>query len=134
VFLNNGDVYKFYDTKDDNVNYEVIQKLGDSYLPGMKKVELSTDGRFVLLQYDYMEEKDDDSIEAEDFKPLIRALDCLHNSNIIHGDIRRCNLLFPEHGDANIIDFDLANTVDSQYIQGYNHSGIRERHPDAKEY
>ena len=56
----------------------------------------------MLLQYRYIEEKDD--IKAADFIPLIEPLDCLHKGDIVHGDIRQCNLLFSKDGDAKIIE------------------------------
>jgi len=138
VFRKNGFVYKFFDThlKQPNShkdNYETIKKLGDHYLPEMSIRNLSNDGRFKVLQYQYMEEKKKDDIKAADFKPLIVSLDRLHKEDTVHGDIRRPNLLFPKDGDAKIIDFDLAAKEGELYVQGYNHKGIGERHPDAQQ-
>jgi len=138
VFRKNGFVYKFFDTdfkqpNSHNDNYKMIKKLGDDYLPEMNIQKLSDDGRFKLLQYQYMEEKKKDDIKVADFKPLIISLDRLHKEDIVHGDIRRPNLLFPKDGDAKIIDFDLAAEEGELYVRGYNHKGIGERHPDAQQ-
>ena len=132
VYLKDGKdgstVYKLYNEKLLKPRIDVMKRISDDYF-AMERVELSNDGNFVLYKSTYLPGKD--RLELLDYKPIMEALDALHGSGFVHSDVREANLLFPKSGDAKLIDFDLANEVDTPYPLGYNKT--KERHPDAQE-
>ena len=66
-----------------------------------------------------------------DCMTIIKTLNELHISDYVHCDVRESNLLFPRDGtNAMLIDFDLMDTVDTLYPDGFNR--VHERHPDAQ--
>lgn len=63
---------------------------------------------------------------------LLEILNELHQKYIVHGDIRRSNILFSIDSCAYFIDFDLSGKENERYPECYNHIGIIERHPKAQ--
>ena len=96
----------------------------------MKEVDLTKDGRYKLFTYRFMED-DRQSYTCEDFRPIMIALDKLHQQNYVHSDVRRANMIFPNEGPAKLIDFDLTAKADVPYPPGYN-CDLPERHPGIK--
>ena len=48
---------------------------------------------------------------ARVFRPLLKALNHIHEQNIIHRDIKPGNILFTKEGDIKLIDFGIAITA-----------------------
>ena len=130
-------VYKFYDTINQQYarpNAAIVQEVLDQdYLKGICERESSVDQRFQYLSYKWIEITED-TPKLEDFKPIMRDLDKLHNAGYVHSDVRLCNMLFPKQTtEAKLIDFDLMDRVNQPYPQCYNgYTKIFERHHDAK--
>ena len=130
-------VYKFYDTINQpyaRPNAAIVQEvLGQDYLKGICERELSVDQRFQYLSYKWIEITED-TPKLEDFKPIMRDLDKLHDAGYVHSDVRLCNMLFPKQtAEAKLIDFDLMDRVNQPYPQCYNdYTTLFERHHDAK--
>ena len=130
-----GKVHKLYDNEEFyqcSPQYEFIKSLGEHALPGVQHSNLSQDGRFQMLEYDFVEGTDEpDSISQ--VATIIKILGKIHDEDYVHSDIRKENVLFCDDGRAYIIDFDLMNKVDVEYSPTYNHD-IPERHRDARPY
>ena len=125
-------VYKLYDDKMfGSPNVEIMKNLGDNYLGKVELEKIAKDGRIKLLSYDYQWVKKDSAVMLECYQPIIKALDMLHSKAIVHSDVRLRNMLFLNNGDAKLIDFDLADKVDTTYPTNYN-SNVEYRHEDAK--
>ena len=137
IYLADGKVYKLYDTDKKpyaKPNVMVIEEvLGKTYLSGIKEISLSKDGRFQCLQYDYIEARRTSDLSIDDFRPIMKTLDILHDKGYVHSDVRYCNMVFPANGtEAKLIDFDLMARVDEPYPKCYNNnSEIPERHRGA---
>ena len=137
IYLADGKVYKLYDTDKRpyaKPNVMVIEEvLGKTYLSGIKEISLSKDGRFQCLQYDYIEDGITSNLRIDDFRPIMKTLDKLHDKGYVHSDVRYCNMVFPANGtEAKLIDFDLMARVDEPYPEVYNgNSIIPERHGEA---
>ena len=132
VFKHNDRVYKLYDgSMFGSPNVEIIRNLGDNYLGKVELEKITKDGRIKLLSYDYQWVKNDSAVTLECYQPIIDALDTLHSKAIVHSDVRPQNMLFLCNGDAKLIDFDLADEVDTIYPTDYN-SNLDYRHEDAK--
>ena len=132
VFKHNDRVYKLYDdSMFGSPNVEIIRNLGDGYLGKVELEKITEDGRIKLLSYDYQWVKNDSAVTLECYRPIIDALDTLHSKAIVHSDVRPENMLFLCNGDAKLIDFDLADEVDTIYPTDYN-SNLDYRHEDAK--
>ena len=57
----------------------------------------------------------------------------IHKNNYVHSDVRIVNVAISSDGEsAALIDFDLANRVDTKYPRNFNHWDIPECHPAAK--
>ena len=137
IYLADGKVYKLYDTDKRpyaKPNVMVIEEvLGKTYLSGIKEIRLSKDGRFQCLQYDYIEASRTSDLSIDDFRPIMKTLDILHDKGYVHSDVRYCNMVFPANRtEAKLIDFDLMARVDEPYPELYNNnSEIPERHRGA---
>ena len=122
-------VHKAYDTNDDTFkpNYELLKAVK---LPGVELENLTTDGRFVQLKYQYLE-GDHKPTALKQFAGVIKALHKVHEEGYVHGDIRCENMIFSKTSDASyLIDFDLARPErHGFYPDGYNHLSMR--HVDA---
>lgn len=125
-------VYKLFDVVQASYakpNSDIIKSvLGDDYLGVIEEVNLSKDERFKCLKYKYIPERKSTGLCLEDFKPIIITLDKLHSKGYVHSDVRLENMVFPETGDAKLIDFDLTDKVEP-YPRRYNK--FSERHDDA---
>ena len=137
IYLADGKVYKIYDTDEKpyaKPNKMVIEEvLGKTYLSGIEETILSKDGRFQCLQYDYIEARRTSDLSIDDFRPIMKTLDILHDKGYVHSDVRYCNMVFPANGtEAKLIDFDLMARVDEPYPKCYNNNReIPERHRGA---
>ena len=132
VFKHNDRVYKLYDGRIfGSPNVEIIKNLGDDYLGKVEVEKITKDGRIKLLSYDYHWVKNDSAVMLECYQPIVKALDMLHSKAIVHSDVRPQNMLFLRNGDAKLIDFDLADEVDTTYPANYN-DDFKYRHKDAK--
>jgi len=135
VFIANGVVYKLFDQNDKSIspNLEVITCIANDYLPDVELVDLSRDQRFQCLRYKYLEGSHIPK-SYHQLLTIMRALKKLHNSDYVHSDIRKQNLIFGvEDDEAWIIDFDLAGKVGSRYPESYNYLNIPERHNPARD-
>ena len=135
IYRAGGKVYKLYDTFDKpyaKPNKMVIEELlGKTYLSGIKETRLSKDGRFQCLQYDYIEAGNTSDLSIDDFRPIMKTLDTLHERGYVHSDVRYCNMVFPANRtEAKLIDFDLLAQVDEPYPEFYNDE-LPERHREA---
>ena len=131
VYKLGEEVYKLYNLNQLQPNIDVMNKIENNYFP-MHEVCLSCDGCMVAYVSKYISQKT--NLMFTDFKPIMTALDILHNERYVHSDVRIANLLFPVDSSqgvdsAKLIDFDLAGVEGEPYPQGYNK--INERHPDA---
>ena len=125
-------VYKLYDGwRFGSPNVEIIRTLGDDYLGKMELEKITIDGHIKLLSYDYQRVESGKEKILECYQPIIEALDMLHSKAIVHSDVRLRNMLFLCDGDAKLIDFDLADKVDTTYPDNY-HSNFEYRHKNAK--
>ena len=131
VFLDNQTqtVYKLYDknfSEDSFAISEALTLLRSDYLHDVSLTQLNE--RVHCLQYDYIPGQMK-PLHLRHFAPIMKDLNSLHVKNIVHGDIRKENLLFGCTCDkAWIIDFDLSGVEDTLYSSDH----IRERHKDAR--
>ena len=117
VYLHEGLVYKFFDTVEveyTKPNMEVVLSiLKDDYLHDMANEDLTDDGRYKMLKYQFIE----NDIAYDDFKPTIMSvLDDLHKHKCVHSDVRLANTVFPKNGVAKLIDFDLTKLMWSIHL------------------
>ena len=125
-------MYKLYD-EERKLQIDVMKIIEKTYLPDMELINLSNDETLKLLKYRFIKLKDKRNIKLKDYKPIAEALNQLHRNNYVHSDVRIENLLFPvsEMEKAKLIDFDLADEVDTVYPSGYNHL-VPDRHSNAQ--
>ena len=78
-------VFKFYDETSDTgePNEGIISTFQP--LPNLQLHHLSSDKRFLCLQYDYITEKSFTCLNA--FGPIISTLDELHKNDLVHSDV-----------------------------------------------
>lgn len=83
----------------------------------------------VELQYDFITGTHSPT-KLSQFKGVIKTLQRLHRENIVHGDIRVCNIVFTQDS-SHLIDYDLAQKALKRYPVRYNameserHQGMR---------
>ena len=128
-------IHKYYDTEEYdqcNHNYELIAEL--DLLPNTTLQQLSSDGRFHRLSYDYINERLLIPMFV-DFARVLETLSKLHDRDLVHSDVRLSNIVFTENG-GHLIDFDLVNKVNTRYSISYNYNttDISERHIEARPY
>ena len=121
-------IHKYYDTEEDDHNYELIAEL--DLLPNTTLQQLSSDGRFHRLSYDYINERLLIPMFV-DFAPVLETLSKLHDRDLVHSDVRLANIVFTKNGGGHLIDFDLVNKVNTRYPTNYNSTYIFERHNKA---
>ena len=126
-------IHKYYDTEEDDHNYELIAEL--DLLPNTTLQQLSSDGRFHRLSYDYITERLLIPMFV-DFAPVLETLSKLHDRDLVHSDVRLANIVFTKNGGGHLIDFDLVNKVNTRYPTSYNYytTDISERHIEALPY
>ena len=129
VFFLHQVVYKLYNLNQLTPRIDVMNKISQNYFE-MTEHKLSEDGMIVYYTSRCIKQKKKDELKLDDFRPILYALDQLHENNYVHSDVQVANILFPCDGDAKLIDFDLAGKVNTAYPVGYNN--LSERHPDAK--
>lgn len=125
VFKEGGTVCKYFDTTMlYKPNVDIIKK--SSNLKNIKLQNITTDGRIVMLSYDYVS----GNHCPTNFIGILKTLKILHDENIVHGDIRLCNLVFTAT-EGFLIDFDLARTEGCNYPVGYKFYK-NQRHNEAR--
>lgn len=120
-------VKKYYDDLYHTLPSEkAIQFIPDS------KLHYSSESRLQILEYPYfIETVTTELMTTQQIIAAIRTLDRFHSENMVHGDIRRSNVIVS--GDnVHFIDVDFVNSEGSPYPSTYNHQGISERHPEAQ--
>ena len=90
---------------------------------------LTTDGRFVILAYDYIE-GDHSPKCLKGFAGVVCALHIIHEHGYVHGDVRACNIIFSKDSSF-LIDYDLAMQEGERYPVGFVHHN-HEKHTDAR--
>lgn len=126
VFMHYRKVYKFYKNGDPKShNYKLMKDLGY-----FENLELKKIGRnFTVLIYTIIE----GSTVPLSYKHIAMAkvsISRLHSLGLVHGDIRRGNIVFTDN-DALLIDFDFTGECGSTYPTSYNCS-LSERHPSVE--
>ena len=118
-------VGKYYDPKFHYIPCkEVI-----AFIPGARCI-FSTESRFQILQYPYLEERHSLQNVAE-VVVAIRALDMFHAEHYVHGDIRESNMIVSGNS-VNFVDVDMTGKEGTTYPGTYNHTSVIERHENAK--
>ena len=97
----------------------------------MELNDLTVDKKFKLLTYKYIPNRSAQVYSLEDFMPIARTLDKLHNEGYVHSDVRLVNMVFPDDGESKLIDFELAKSVGMPYPTGYSNA-LPERHAEAE--
>lgn len=117
-------VKKFYDQKYNFIpRHEVIH-----LIPGAEFLNPPR-SKYQVLQYPYL--KGSNKLEnADQLVAAIKALDCFHAIDFVHGDIREINMIVCED-KVFFIDVDLAKKEGEDYPSVYNHADIVERHKNA---
>lgn len=95
--------------------------------------QLTTDRHVQCLRYDYIEGSHTPTHHIQ-FETIFDDLCSLHDSGVVHSDIRKQNFLFSRDGSKHawMIDFDLAGKPGSRYPTTYNHHEIGECHSEAR--
>ena len=75
---------------------------------------------FAIISYPFVEGDHSPSFACQ-FAMLVECLSDLHESNIVHGDVRLSNIVFnKEKATATLIDFDFAGMAgDKRYPEGF---------------
>ena len=126
-------VFKFFDRgikRDECLNLCAMRELVSDIvpLPDIKLKPESDESRLYTLSYTYIEESDR-PIKLGSFIGVIKILSEMHERNLVHGDVRRANMVFDR--ESYLIDFDFVgkNGIDV-YPFDYN-SRLPERHMEA---
>lgn len=122
-------VYKYYDTDETlwRHNMEYIQKYGS--LKHLVLRIVTSDKKIVRLEYDYIEGSHQPS-NITQFVGVLQTLHALHEANVVHGDVRACNIVFTDD-NSYLIDFDLLKDEGENYSLQYKYIE-EERHTEAK--
>ena len=90
VYQHEGMVYKFFDTVEAEFSKPnkqlILEVLGHEYLERIYVTKLTTDGRYQMMMYKFIE-NDKQTISCDDFKPILNSLYKLHISNYVHLDV-----------------------------------------------
>ena len=114
VFKREDKVYKLYNEKLLTPRVDVMNFISSEYI-SMNKIHLSADNLLVCYESKYFDVKDKSKIMLSNFRPIMEALDKIHENGYVHSDARAANLLFPTTSSAKLIDFDLSDKNDSKY-------------------
>ena len=123
-------VYKFFSKEDMDVarpNVDVMMKYGN--IPNVSLINITADGTILAVKYDYIS----GSHKIENVKQLVGVLETLmklHQADLVHGDVRACNIVFTP-SSSHLIDFDLTRPVDTRYHRDFN-CIEEERHDTAR--
>ena len=131
VYVCRNTVYKLYGTKFDVHPARSIE--AHKHFPKDNLQELTfrklTD-RVGFLQYKYISGASN-PLHLHQFATIMQLLNNLHVKDVVHGDMRKENLLFGDTVEqAWIVDFDHSASENSLYPAGYN-STLPGRHKDA---
>ena len=84
------------------------------------------------IRLPYLKDIGNEAAEPAHFLAIADQLQQLHRHGLVHGDVRRSNLLLAsDPSQSLLIDFDFVSPLGSYYISTYNPSLV-ERHPDAR--
>lgn len=116
----------------DNSDYRISPNVELICISGIKTVQrkLSSDGRFVSIEYDYIQGNHKPR-SLKQFAGVTRMLHKVHQEGFVHGDVRLQNIVFSS-SESYLIDFDPAKREKSMYPEGY--LTCTERHKDALAY
>ena len=132
VFLNETTktVFKFYDThKDEGRCFKpcLMRELIRNVKLNIEMKPESDDSRLYQLSYTYIE-GNHSPVHLKSFIGVIKMLLKMHERDLVHGDIRVENMVFPEYSESCLIDFDFVGKNDIDlYTLEYN-SSLYERH------
>ena len=132
VVLEDGRVFKSYDYrcrkvgKDDRRSYELMVEL----VPGCEKVHEVPN--CVVISYPFIVGSGSPSSPSH-LIALIDGVLVLHESGIVHGDIRVSNIVFGLNGVATLIDFDFSGKDGVKKYPSTFNTRINDgaRHPDV---
>lgn len=103
---------------------------GIKFIPDAN-LHYSSGSRFQMLEYPYLDETYIHELMSDQhIIAAITTLNRFHCENLVHGDIRRSNVIVCGD-DVHFIDVDLVSIEGSLYPTTYNHEGIQERHTEA---
>lgn len=135
VFVADDRIWKFYKGDLSGApNKQLIEHcLGDGYLPDMEVQSLADDDSLQMFSYRFIVsiEYTDRIDQLKCFRDIAKAIDDLHEKDIVHSDVRFQNMIFTKDCKGILIDFDLSGEVDVPYPDNYN-DNLEERHPEAK--
>ena len=126
--VHNNSVVKIFDTSDHTIcpNVELLQAVG-AYNSSV--INLTKDGRFVMLAYTYSE-GDQIPTSMEGFAGVVGAPHIIHEQGFVHGDVRAYNIVFSQDSSF-LIEYNLARKAGARYPIGFVHYE-QERHPAAR--
>ena len=94
--------------------------------------QLSSDGRFCMLEINYIPGNHNKPACVSSFCGAVNQLHKIHKKNMVHGDIRTANIVFDRaSSSSSLIDFDLAREEMTNYPPTYVTS-FHERHSEAR--
>jgi hypothetical protein len=131
-------VYKAFDYRH-RQRQDAWRRTSDVYLSigeslGLSNVKSVIDlPDFKLISYSFISGTHQPQVVAH-LTQLFEKLQLLHANGLAHGDIRLSNLIFTDHPQTFIIDFDFSGEIGQRvYPSGYNREiGDGERHPNAQ--
>jgi len=84
-------------------NLDLMNKIRQNYLPNSSVFQLTTDRHVPCLRYDYIEGSHTPTHHTQ-FETIFDDLCSLHDSGVVHSDIRKQNLLFSRDGSKHCLD------------------------------
>ena len=100
------------------------------YLPNCSKGYLTADEKFMYLKYKYIK-GGHYPMDASQYLSILTTVNKLHDSGLVHSDIKRNNIIFGTESSF-LIDFDMCSEDGTLYPVSYNHMDIFERHQEAR--
>lgn len=133
LFLIENRVHKLFSKTAHAVpNVDIIHLINEAYR--FKNVEVSNvdeGGRYLCMSYDFID-GDHEPKDLRQFKNIFMALDSLHKSNFVHGDVRLENMVFTDDIKTGyLIDYDFSGKEGELYPKNYNGS-LEGRHNFAQ--
>lgn len=111
------------------LNAALIKEYGT--LKNVEVEDVTRDGEVICLKYTYIEGCHSPT-KVSQFMGVVKTLEKLHDINIVHGDVRRANIIFSPDGSSHLIDYDLTRKVNDLYPPRYE-PRVKERHSHALE-
>lgn len=113
VYVKDGSVHKLFDTnfplhKMLKSNEELMKECGIA----ATKCNLSTDGKIFMVIYKFID-GNHIPLSVQHFRGIIEAVNKIHVLGLVHGDIRKVNMIFCADETSKLIDFDLVDSWES---------------------